>query len=700
MKIKNLTLKFTLFFILTIAVLAIYSNFAIGYYKEYILFQNSIIEFLTIFIIYSIFFITLKGKNILYIPVVFLIIYIFIDLISNVYNRYIDFSDISNIPLLIDALLQSQGSVVYFYISIVLILILYIVFKYKSLRYYLFGFIFTAILFIMPIFIPNNSFINGYIKLYENTASYENKFWSKKKFFNYAKTGRISTFFYSGMSKSIIRKEIKNYLGNRDLELKEIKSLLKPHIDKNRNIYLIGLESFSLPKQLEKLNLKYIFNDKNRRYDVVDNSSVMITSIFGGGTIQSEFEALCGVPALQKVSAFEFTEFSGATTNCLPTILNSLGYDTVVSNTFKPQPSFEALKGVGFEDINFPREYFPNLNLYLSNKNISKGEYAIFDSDFFEQNSNYINKKYISKNRKVFNYMFSVWGHAFHEMTSQKRPKTIEILNAQELSVSEHTKLALNQEYYRIKALQNYFDNIKKSDPTALVIAFSDHRPVLDGADSYKKYGLKTDVFHNFIVIMDRGKYIKIGKPFPLYALPDIILDRLTNGWYCKHNKCKINLVSKERYLNQYYKIMANAMSKNIKNIKFYIYPSKLYYYKNPLIPFIGFSQPESAYRWSNAKRAEILFKVEDKKLFSGVLKLHISTLGREKIKIYLNGNEIYNKNLDSRDIILKLNFDINFLKDNSINRLTFILPNAHKPNSRDDRILALQFKYMKFEKK
>jgi len=554
--VKSLT-RYIGYYIFTLVILEIYSKFSIGYYHNYSLLDNSLDEYITILIIYTIFFLILRAKNLIFLPIIFLVTYLLIDFVSSKYNRYLDYSDLLNTPLLFDALLQSKGEVVYLFLILPIVIMIFIIKSYRISRLYIFSLFIIGLLFV-----SNYPLREPFIYAYNKLAFSHKNFWSPNKVeFDYDKTGRLSSFFYIGMVKDANRQKAKLYLGDRKEELSKFVNDIKPHIQ-HRNVYIIGLESFSLPKQLTNLKLDYLNSDKNITYSVVSQSSTMVTSIFGGGTIQSEFEALCGEPALQQFSAFEFTEFTGSPTNCLPRILEKLEWNSVVSNSYKPQPSFEALRTLGFRDINFPKEYFPNLPSYITNKNKTEGEYAIFDTDLYNQNFKYIHDKYIDKNRTVLNYMFSVWGHAFHDMKSKKRPKEIVVKNADSLSISTASIRAINQEYYRIIALQKYFDKLKRSDPNALVIAFSDHRPVLDGADSYKKYGLQSDVFHNFIVIMDRGRYIKFKKPFPLYALPDIILNRLTDGWYCKNHTCKININigDREKYLNEYYKIMANGM--------------------------------------------------------------------------------------------------------------------------------------------
>jgi hypothetical protein len=695
---KKSLIKFIINYIYLLVILEIYTLFSIGYFKKYSLFENSIIEFLTILILYIILYLFSKPKERFFIPLFFVGIYFVIDIVSESYNRYLDYSDLVNIPLLFDALLQSKGDIIYMLFIIPIILFLLII-KLRIIRVYFLAILIIILLFIFPI--KTESILSTpYITIYNNFAYSHKNFWSPNKLvFDFSKIGRLSTFFYEGMIKKQRQNDIRLYIGDRKQELLKKIVPLKKHI-KYRNIYLIGLESFFIPEELINLNLKYLNDDQNISYEVIKNSSTMITSIFGGGTIQSEFEALCGVPALQKISAFEFTEFTGSPTNCLPHILNHLGYKTIISNTYKPQPSFEALKSIGFQDINFPQEYFPMLHSYISNSDKIDGEYAIFDTDLYQQNQSYIKDRYLNNHKYIFNYMFSVWGHAFHEIYDTNHIEAISVENKSLFSISEHTIRAINQSYYRIKALQKYFNKIKNSDPNALVIAFSDHRPVLDGADSHYKFGLKKSVFHNFIVIMDRGKYIKFKKPFPLYALPDIILNQLTDGWYCKNNSCKIesNPNYREQYLNEYYAIMANAMKKSYKIDEFYISPRTTYFFNNPNIPFEGFSHAEKNFRWSNGKNAKIYFNIKDINILTGKINLNIGTLGEQKITILLNKKLLIDKKFNGSNLNLTLRFNTKYLSKNKINILEFKLPNAHRPNNGDRRVLGIAFKSMIIE--
>ena len=692
--------RYILFFLLTIILLETYSLFAIGYYQKYTFYDNSFDEYIVVFFIYTILFFVSKGEKAYIIPVLFLFTYFLIDFVSSKYNRYLDFSDLKNIPLLFDALLQSKGEVVYL-VFVIPVIFVYLFFKSKLVRRYFIGFMFVIVLMIYP----NNPLTNSFVKIFEHFSYMTTNFWSPKKpVLDFAKTGRLSSFVYSGILKEQRHKLAKKYTTDMQKELNNLVHKIKKHI-KKRDVYLIGLESFILPNELTKLKLVYLNHDSNKTYDVVSKSSRMITSIFGGGTIQSEFEVLCGVPALQQFSAFEFTEFTGSPTNCLPRILQSLDFMPIVSNTYKPQPSFEALKTVGFKKIFFPKEYFPDLPSYITNKAKAKDEYAISDDDFFTQNLNYIENNFIKQNKTVFNYLFSVWGHAFHDMDSTAHPKAIEVKNKDKLSISKSSIRALNQSYYRIKALQKFFDNIKKKDPDALVIAFADHRAVLDNAFSYKRYGLKSDVFHNYIVIMDKGKYIRYKKPFPLYAVPDIILDRLSDGWYCKHFSCKIdsNPEDKRKFLTQYYKIMANGMKKYVEDftkidgkcIRF----NKIYFYNTSELLFDGFSYKENGFRWSDKKKSQIAFNIKsyikNKDIY---LLIRLGTLGKQDISIYLNGHKIFDKILCTNDTTLRLSIKKGWLDLKNTNKLKFILPNAHLPGNGDKRVLALKFKSLKFQ--
>jgi len=679
--------KFTIYYIFTAIIIQLYSLVSKGYYSDFSLFENSVVEYIILTVLYFISFIILDKKKFL-IPFIIISIYAILDTVSLIYNRNLDYSYLSNIPLLYDAILHSKGSIVYIILFIILSIILFLIYKFILIRKLLFIYFLIGVFFVC--LVTSKLFSDYFIILNEKYATYEKKFWSNDKLYLDAKkTGRLSSFLYDGIIKSKNMEKAKQFQVNQPKELKKIVANLKDKIQK-RDLYIVGLESFFIPQRLTNLKL-------NQKIPIIKNASKHRSSIFGGGTIQSEFEVLCGVPAIQKFSAFELTEFKGASTNCLPTILKELGYSTIFTNSFKPQPSISAASGLGFTDINFPIEYMPNTKTYLTNKNISKGEYAIFDNDLFTQNSNYIKENY--QNKPILNYMFSVWGHAFHEMTDPNRLQIIKVINKDKLNLSDHTQRAINQQFYRIKAIKKYLEHIKKVSPDALVVLYSDHLPVLDNKDSYKTYGLKDGLFDNFLLIMDRGKIIKYDK-VNLYVVMDIILDRLTDGWYCKNNSCKLDETYDKRYnhIDDYYKIMIPAMKKPSIDSLSVIKLNKSYFFNSYKLHFDGFSDAEEEFRWTSDIKSTISFKYTLTDNNINNLSLNIGTLGKQNITIYLNDNIILNNKNINGDTILNLKLNKSFFSKTGINKIKFKMPNARKAGNGDSRILSVKFKSLKLE--
>ncbi len=676
-------LRFVIFYIITVAILYAYSLVSKGYYSEVILFENSILEFFILSIMYLISFIVLKKKAYM-IPFVIILLYSVLDLASLIYNRNLDYTYLFHIPLLIESLVQSKGLLVYGVIFFIISLVLVLLYKYSFVKKILLAYTLIVLFFIILV-TPSFLISPYFIIVFEKYAFEKKEFWSDDKiYYDYEKTGRISSFLYEGLIKSNNKLKIKHYKVKQSKDLETIVSSLKSKIQK-RDVYIIGLESFFIPQRLANVKL-------NKEIPQIKNASTHRSPIYGGGTIQSEFEILCGVPALQKFSAFELTEFKGNPTNCLPTILAKLGYSTIFTNTFKPQPSFEATKSLGFSDVNFPREYFKNKKTYLSNDKISQGEYAIYDDDLYAQNNKYIRKEY--RNKPVFNYMFSVWGHAFHEITSPKRPEIINVLNKKELNLSDHTQRAINQQYYRINSIKKYLKNINTISPNALVIFYSDHLPVLDNKDKYKLYGLKGGMFDNFLLIMDKGEIIKYDK-VNLYAVMDIILDRLSSGWYCKNKPCKTKEIYADRYKHrdEYYSIMIPPMIKPGFSSLTPLKIKQKYYFDTTSMIFEGFSSSEEKHRWTNKFKSSISFKYIPKKNTNTVIVLDIGTLGKQNISISLNGKlMLKNKDLQG-DKLVHLIPKNAYFNESNINTISFHLPNARQASDKDLRILAIKFK-------
>ena len=154
------------------------------------------------------------------------------------------------------------------------------------------------------------------------------------------------------------------------------------------NVYLVVLESWLDPTLFRGVT----FSKDPRHPDyaelVGDSQGFSISPVFGGRTAQAEFEALCGVPALSKITFIEFNTFTGHPAGCMPDLLRQAGYATYASNAYMPDyfNTIKAYTGIGFDKIYFAREFAPGRETYLTAQNISEDEDFLFDGDLFDQN--------------------------------------------------------------------------------------------------------------------------------------------------------------------------------------------------------------------------------------------------------------------------------------------------------------------------
>jgi hypothetical protein len=115
-------------------------------------------------------------------------------------------------------------------------------------------------------------------------------------------------------------------------------------------------------------------------------------------------------------------------------------------------------------------------------------------------------------------------------------------------------------------------------------------------------------------------------------------------------------------------------------------------------VVYIGWSSPEKNYRWSLDKSSKLLFKLANFKHLSGILKLHIGTLGEQIINVTLNNYPLETQTVNTHDTVLQFQFPAYILKQKKLNTISFKFPNAHRANNGDSRILAIALKQFTLE--
>ncbi|MDT0582632.1 sulfatase-like hydrolase/transferase [Brumicola blandensis] len=461
------------------------------------------------------------------------------------------FIDITELPELI-VVLSDAELLLFLAFPLTLFISLY---AFRGKRFKPSGTIPVASFFIIGLFI--HFFPKTYQQFFEDAAYYIIPPWSEAFV---SRNGFLATTLYFESKRLVSINSIKeNY--NRPEYNKEKNHLVKQLSSKlnSKNVHLIMLESFFNPTLLARFKYsKQVYHS-----DFIEllsgNESLIQSPVFGGKTSQAEFEALCGVPSLEKYGSVEFNAFTGSNAFCLPKVLGKLGYSSIASNAYRPDffNAIKAYKGIGFERSFFPIQFAPGSKTYLR---IPDEQEYMFDGDLFSQNLEQI-KTLISKNaeKPIFNYVLGVYGHRDFHIDIERHPLFIKVLDG-ESEVSADYERAVNQIYYRTKAVADYVNQLLILDPESMIILSSDHLPNFDGKEWFKTNGyLENEVNSHFLTslfIFKNGKPTNVGK-ISHYELPNLILDFLTEGHYCAVNNC---IKNKEQLAVDYKKVLAHAI--------------------------------------------------------------------------------------------------------------------------------------------
>jgi phosphoglycerol transferase MdoB-like AlkP superfamily enzyme len=346
----------------------------------------------------------------------------------------------------------------------------------------------------------------------------------------------------------------------------ERKATYISHAGNDRNVHLIVLESFLDPTLFSGAHFSRnpVHPDFEQLFG--DRLGLSLSPVFGGATAQAEFEILCGVPALEKLSSVEFNVFSGAPAHCLPGLLEQAGYLSVATNAYKPNffNALPAYTGSGFSEIYFPQEFSATRTSYFSTGDVQAEDY-LFDGALFEQNLAFVASRLAETGRRpLFNYIMAIYGHTPHILDPVRRP---EVLQIESDYADDHLQRAANQFYYRSGAIAAYVNALLKLDPNSLIILVSDHVPPLrNGPNTYRKLGYLDNVgqsyYYNRLLVIENGRPVAHDR-IRHFDLPDMVLDYVTDGEFCRVQRCEFladtAVRERESYLDAYYSLMAHA---------------------------------------------------------------------------------------------------------------------------------------------
>ena len=375
--------------------------------------------------------------------------------------------------------------------------------------------------------------------------------------------GRLTMALYFEASRKVAIKQTEIYRkrGEYDQEVRATADFIRKS-GNHHNVYLVVLESWVDPTLFRAVTFSRDPRHPDFAQLVGEEQGFSISPVFGGGTAQAEFEALCGVPALNELSEIEFDVFTGHAAGCMPGILHQAGYTTYVSNAYQPDyfNSTKAYTGIGFEKLYYPIEYSHDRETYLTASNASDVETYLFDGDLFNQNLAFIARTLREHpGQPIFNYVLTMYGHEPHDIDTELRPL---VLSMKAPHDDQQLLRAANQYWYRTQAIASYIRALIKLDPQSLIILVSDHVPPLDeGTTSYKDFryldNIDDSTHLNRILVVEDGKVVR-HKTIHHYNVPSLIYDYLTNQSYCAQNNC--DLSSAERK-NKYRLLISRAVS-------------------------------------------------------------------------------------------------------------------------------------------
>ncbi|HEX2668862.1 MAG TPA: LTA synthase family protein [Gammaproteobacteria bacterium] len=251
--------------------------------------------------------------------------------------------------------------------------------------------------------------------------------------------------------------------------------------------------------------------------------SQALVPVFGGGTANSEFEALCGMPAFD--DAIVFVTGLDRPALCLPRILAQAGYHTyaVTPDAFGVWNRGHVFRHVGFQ------RFYDGDNFDPDDRN---GGFMA-DQALFEQWEALAAKQ--PAPGPAFTYIATVSGHYPFELDARKRPSRIHGSSKDRLIDGYADSV-----YYDTAELAAYIQRLRARDPDALIVAFGDHLPVLgDGFAPFHRSGLTGLREEEFtpamlevhqstplLVIDGRNGPLKLGH-LSLYELPRLLLGLL-----------------------------------------------------------------------------------------------------------------------------------------------------------------------------
>ncbi len=484
-----------------------------------------------------------------------LLVYLFLDVYYLLLGRVFRLSEIQELPELIDVLPWQQSLGIAAVLGLPLLLVVSRL-RWPGTR--------RALLSVLPLVVLVGVismrpawFLQGF-----TTVANPPIVWSDYR--SVGLNGRISMVLYQAARRQQALQSLADYRDDAGYEAENERRLQQLRgVVASRNVHIVMLEGFLDPLRLENLRFNMDPVHPDFRKLLLDGTGSLSRSpVYGGYTAQAEFEVLCGVPAMQEFGTIEFNLFSGARIHCLPDALHRIGYRSIATEGFKPEffNARAALKGVGFDEIHFPREYAPADNSYLSTGDVDAEQY-MFDAVLLRQNREFIRRQLGAG--PLLNYVMTIYGHIPFKLDETQRPRVVEVTSGG--PVNDDLLAIVNQIYYRSKAIADHIKALQMLDPDSIVIVLGDHVPPMpEGRGVYEQLGYLSEWEDSskltLLAVFDRGKAPPLAD-FYHYDVPALVYRLLLDGRYCETERCQPR--SARTLQRQYRRLMAHAVGES-----------------------------------------------------------------------------------------------------------------------------------------
>jgi hypothetical protein len=300
-----------------------------------------------------------------------------------------------------------------------------------------------------------------------------------------------------------------------------------------RSVHIVVVESFMDPRAFPGFALGAEALPPRVAGWLDAPAASLLVPVFGSLSSNTEFEILCGLPVGRRSAEVLFRSLrADRPLDCLPRRLAEAGFATLAlapnaPGFFNADAAYAAL---GFATRLFQRDLdmADRDGIWLSAEATLRQSAAAARAAA----------------RPVLNYVFVNATHYPFDRDRARRPDRVRATPPDSLFAAW-----ANAVHWAAVAIEEFVAEVQAEDPDALVVILGDHQPPL-GANfaGYREGGRlpsgdaapplsRAAMFETPLLLLGRGAEQRLGR-LPAWALPDVLLDILSDGEHCRRNAC------------------------------------------------------------------------------------------------------------------------------------------------------------------